>query len=358
MVFFPARGEPAVSLLQNLRAPEYRHQMASQALVLCQDSQVLNVLQAVLAQTGVAATVCTGVSTAQAVLPTGRFNPVIVDCDGIESGMDFIQTVRESGPNFESVALAIVKSLDGMRTAFAAGANLVLWKPLIEEEAARVVRTAQGLSDKRRRRFARVAVSALSYAQIQGLAEPAMITELSEGGMGVQAFEKLKPGRAVRVRFALPGAGTDITASAEVAWADSSGRAGMRFTGLSKEAFEDVRGWMDRGISFGGGARLSTEPVFRGGAGYQIVSALLDTVLVGGATSLFGIVHYLLTRSVPREGVAAMASLVTFIVLWLTYRFVFFRHPATTPGAEAAEHIRKFLFAHHIEDPLELSTSR
>ena len=84
--------------------------------------------------------------TAQEKLASEQFNPVIVDCDGIEAGTDFLASLRQPGPNFEAIALAIVRTLDEMRNAYAAGANLVLWKPATAEEAARMVRATDTLT--------------------------------------------------------------------------------------------------------------------------------------------------------------------------------------------------------------------
>ncbi len=335
--------------------------MSAQALVLCQDSQVLNVLQPVLAQTGVAATVCTGVSTAQAALSAARFNAVIVDCDGIESGTDFLQTVHNSGPNFESVALAIVRTLDGMHTAFAAGANLILWKPVSEQEAARVVRTTRGLSERRRRRFARASVPVLAYANIEGVPEPAIITELSEGGLGVQAFEPLEAQRTVRVHFTVPGSEAQIETMAEVAWADASGRAGLCFTALPESAVAQIRDWISGESTLltatNRGAIAASHSHFAvSNATKQIVSALLDAILIGGAVALFTLIYYGLTRTIAPAGFTALVQLATFVVLWLAYRFVFFRDPAPTPGAVVTERICRSYFDTP-ERPIEVSAS-
>ena len=325
---------------------QHRHQMSAQGLVLCQDPQVLGILQPVLAETGIATTVCTGIASAQAMLSSDKFNPVIVDCDGFDSGTEFLESVRQSGPNFESIELALVRTLDGMRNAFAAGANLVLWKPVSKEEAARVVRATQGLSNRRRRRFVRLTVPALVYVTLEGIAEPVLLTELSVGGMGVQAFDRLVPGREVKLRFALPGWKSEITAGAEIAWADASGRAGLRFTSLTETARAAISDWLPgRGLVEPAALNPPREnllcplPAPLGAPVKQVLAALCDAVLVGGATALFGFVYYLVTRSLPSESATAVAQLGIFLLLWLAYRLVFFPDPVRSPGSLAAEHI-------------------
>ncbi len=313
---------------------------------MCQDAQVLNVLQPVLAETGIAAALCTDLSAAQAMASTEKFNPVIVDCDGIEAGTEFLERMRQSGPNFESIELAVVRTLEGMRSAYAAGANLVLWKPVNKEEAARVVRATQGLSNRRRRRFARLAVPALAYVHIEGVAETAILTELSEGGIGLQAFDALPAGRVVNVQFCLPRTESELAATAEIAWADNSGRAGLRFTQLSEQARAAITAWVSgeayvapAAVAPPREAELCPMPASVGMTARQVLAAMCDAVLVGGATALFGLIYYVVTRRLPSESNAAIAQLTLFLVLWFAYRLVFFRDAARTPGALAADRI-------------------
>ncbi len=314
--------------------------MPSQGLVLCEDAQVLSVLQGVLAETGIAATVCTAASTAEGMLAADRFNPIIVDCDGQEAGTMLLERVRQSGPNFESITLAIVRTLDGMRNAYAAGANLVLWKPINKEEATRVVRATQGLSNRRRRRWARRAVAALAYVSIEGVAEPAIITELSEGGMGVQAFDPVKAGRVVQLRFVLPATAVEIVADADIAWSDATGRAGLVFTLLPETARAAIAQWMSAESCAAIPAPHSASDTTK-----RRLAWLFDAVLVGGATALFLLIYVLVSRALLSRAGTAITWVAGFLLLGLVYRFVFFRDPARTPGAQAAEHVCALYFA-------------
>src|SRR5512146_2541924 len=131
--------------------------MAAQALLLCRGSQVLSVLQPVLAEMGIEASLCTDVSAARAMLLVRDFDAVIADCADIPEAPDLLQQVRSASSKVE-LALAIVNGFDGMQQAFRVGANLVLWKPVTADEARRVLRTARGLVGGVRRRFSRVSM--------------------------------------------------------------------------------------------------------------------------------------------------------------------------------------------------------
>ncbi len=83
-----------------------------------------------------------------------------------------------------------------------------------------------------RRRHARVEVKPLVYAS-KVVDSPPILLDLSVGGMAIQAMHVLEKGEQVEFEFALPQVKTEFSGIAEIVWADISGRAGVRFSGLS-----------------------------------------------------------------------------------------------------------------------------
>jgi len=95
----------------------------------------------------------------------------------------------------------------------------------------------------------RLELSRLLYAEISG--GFGLVLNLSEGGMAVQTMVPLKVGQALK--FALPsgktraaGAGAELTGTAEVAWCDSSGRAGLHFTDVSDTKEIHFKTWLQQ----------------------------------------------------------------------------------------------------------------
>jgi len=77
-----------------------------------------------------------------------------------------------------------------------------------------------------------------------------LMVDISESGMAVQALAHLKPGADTFLQFELPGAAARIEASGTIAWADEiSGRAGIRFHGLSEASRACLQEWLDREAS-------------------------------------------------------------------------------------------------------------
>ena len=99
------------------------------------------------------------------------------------------------------------------------------------------------LMTDRRRHTRRLAVKELIGVQL-GATNRAIVVDLSEGGMRVQAAERVHLLPSSLVRFEVPGSPGPVQASCELAWADHCGKAGLRFTGFSGNSLQDLRRWL------------------------------------------------------------------------------------------------------------------
>ena len=72
---------------------------------------------------------------------------------------------------------------------------------------------------------------------------PALVLELSQDGLSVQAAEPI-PAAEVPLRFILPGTSHLIEGTGEVMWADDSGRAGILFGDSSPASRRQLRNWL------------------------------------------------------------------------------------------------------------------
>jgi len=98
-------------------------------------------------------------------------------------------------------------------------------------------------SVRNRRQHYRHDVSSLAYVRLDQ-ANGGVIRDLSESGMAVQAVACLEAGQAVHLRFELLKPRVRIEASGMVAWADATGRAGLRFLDLSPRMRQVVKEWV------------------------------------------------------------------------------------------------------------------
>jgi TonB family protein len=76
-----------------------------------------------------------------------------------------------------------------------------------------------------------------------------LLSELSEGGLSVTSSSRLEVGAVARINFQIPETDSEIDATGVVAWSDSSGRAGVRFTNLESHSIAALSSWvaLDKG---------------------------------------------------------------------------------------------------------------
>ena len=93
----------------------------------------------------------------------------------------------------------------------------------------------------------RIAMSRLLYEQISG--GFGLVLNLSERGMAIQTMVSLYVGQTLK--FVLPlseatadAAGAELRGTAEVAWCDCSGRAGLHFSDVSEREQLRLRSWL------------------------------------------------------------------------------------------------------------------
>ncbi len=98
------------------------------------------------------------------------------------------------------------------------------------------------MTDRRKHRR-RLAVKELIGLEL-GATNRGIVVDLSESGIRVQAAEPVHLLPSALVRFQIPGCGQPVSATCDVAWADSFGKAGLRFTGFSGNSLNDLRRWL------------------------------------------------------------------------------------------------------------------
>jgi hypothetical protein len=107
--------------------------------------------------------------------------------------------------------------------------------------------TAPGLerrsSTARDRRYYRHPITSLAYVRLDH-ANGGIIRNLSESGIAIQAVGRLHPTQVVHLRFDLLKPRIRIDATGEVAWADSSGGAGLRFLDMPARTQHHLRDWI------------------------------------------------------------------------------------------------------------------
>jgi hypothetical protein len=134
----------------------------------------------------------------------------------------------------------------GIAGAFQAGANFALYKPLIHKQVTRSLRAGRVFMQPDRRRAQRQKLEGLVYLQFGIAAVPALVLDLSEQGLSLQAPEPLPGVQKVPLRFVLPGTTHMVEGDGEMTWADDEGRAGMIFSRLTPTSRKHLKTWLSK----------------------------------------------------------------------------------------------------------------
>jgi len=219
--------------------------MKMNALVMSRDHPSLRVLAAILDVLEIEHQTCPSSADAVELLVHGHHSALVLDFDMPGAGQ-VARMARTLSPQRRPVVFGMVSAFTPVGGAFQSGVNFVLYKPLVCEQVIRSLRAGQGFMKPNPRRSPRHPLEALVYLQFGVAALPAIVLDLSEQGLALQAPEPLPPVQNVPLRFVLPGTSHLIEATGEVIWADDDGRAGVFFSGLTPVSRGHLRNWLTK----------------------------------------------------------------------------------------------------------------
>jgi DNA-binding NarL/FixJ family response regulator len=215
------------------------------SLVISGDAALLGVLRPALEKVSVDLQVCAESRSGNDLLAKRKFDGVIIDCDDLQNGFDLLKAVRRTQSNASSVSFAVVNGKTTTQEAFQSGANFVLQKPLTPLHALRCFNAALNFMVRERRRYFRHPVEMplrINLPHSQELA--ATTTNVSEGGMAIRILGKLPKDTQAQFRFTLPRANISLELKGQVAWADGTGHAGIRFVEVPQSAQYQLEKWL------------------------------------------------------------------------------------------------------------------
>jgi DNA-binding response OmpR family regulator len=219
--------------------------MVLECLLVSNDPEVARVLQPTLEELSIKLHVCQAAEKGEEILAAEKFDAVIVDCDDLVDGAKVLQSVRAHSSNKSSVTCAILNGRTTATQSFEMGTNFVLQKPIHPVNAMRCFSAAVGLMVRERRRYYRVPIDMpATISFVTGKKLKANATNISEGGMALGSLKRLDDEEISGVQFTLPGTSNSVETKAELAWADASGRAGIRFTTMPALSRDHLERWL------------------------------------------------------------------------------------------------------------------
>lgn len=214
---------------------------------MCRSPQSLRLLGSALNEVNVGRDCCLSAQEAIELLARGNYSAVVLDFD-LPGAAHVAKLARLAPAPRRPVVFAMLGATTDVGASYQAGANFVLYKPLARDQVVRSFRAARGFMRRDRRRSSRQPVPQTVVYLLFGrhLAIPALLLDLNEDGLSLQAAEPLPPMQEVPIHFLLPGKAHAIDGAAEVVWADDSGRAGLFFSSLASKSQRHLNSWLKR----------------------------------------------------------------------------------------------------------------
>jgi CheY-like chemotaxis protein len=234
--------------------------MRLNALVMSRSHSSIRVLVAAFAELGIEYQISPSASETIETLARGYHSALVVDFD-LPHAIQVAKTARAAAPKTRPVLFGMIGRTTAIGEVFRAGANFVLYKPLDLLQSLHSLRASQGFMRGDRRRSSRLRSEALAYIQLPSGITPALVQEVTEHGLSLQAAEPLLPARSVPLRFLLPGTTQVVHAKGDFIWADGVGRAGLFFNDIAPACRRDLQAWLKkRGVKRSESVRALLEP--------------------------------------------------------------------------------------------------
>lgn len=216
--------------------------LAFEGVLLSQNAQVLCTMNRVLDDFAIETNICLLPSEAAELLETKKIDILVVDWDDSDAALKVLESVKSGSSKI--TVLALVANPSSVRRAMLSGAQFVLQKPLSVDAGEKCMRAAYNNMVREKRGAARVAVNIPVVLRIENeKVVQATVTDLSEGGMGVQCKEPLERGSSFSCGFLLSGRGM-VHATVRVTWKDKLGLCGGEFAYVPPAEYVLLQQWL------------------------------------------------------------------------------------------------------------------
>lgn len=217
--------------------------MKMNALVMSRNTSAIKALVTAFAELGMEYQVSLSPSETLERIAAGHYSALVVDFD-LSHAVEVAKAARAMPTKLKPVLFGMIGNGTSIASVFQVGGNFVLYKPLDLLQVLHSFRAAESFMQTDRRRSSRQRSETLAYLQLPGGTVPALVQDLTEQGLSVQAAEPLMPMRGVPLRFLLPGTTNVVKATGDFIWSDKAGRAGLFFTDIPVACRRDLQAWL------------------------------------------------------------------------------------------------------------------
>ena len=217
--------------------------MKLNALVMSRNTGAVKALVAAFAELGIEYRTSFSASETLEMLAQARHSALVIDFDSPHAAQ-VVKMARSMTSKHRPVLFAMIGAAIPIAEVFEAGANFALYKPLDFLQVLHSFRAAEAFMQRDRRETLRRRGETIGYLELPGATVPALVQDLTEHGISIQAAEPLVPMRGLSLRFVLPDTTQVMHATGDFVWTDKAGRAGLFFTNLPAACRRDLQAWL------------------------------------------------------------------------------------------------------------------
>jgi len=207
--------------------------MKFEGLLLSRDVQVLKAMSGIMDDLSIQVDLCMSPSRALDLLGKRDIDLLVVDWDENNGSPEIIKTITNSVGRRVTVAAILDRKL-GVAQAMSAGAHTIIRKPLMEGCTREFRKRVYSRMLAERRQQPRHAVRWLVAAKdVNDVAVPVTLMDISEMGIGIFFTGKLVAGDLLQFKLLLPHANHAIHFEARIVWTLPGNAAGAEFESIS-----------------------------------------------------------------------------------------------------------------------------
>jgi ActR/RegA family two-component response regulator len=231
--------------MSNINTPSPSVSIAG-ALLVSKDAATIKQLSESMQKLAIFPEVCVEVPTALVLLNQRKFDAVIVDLQLRGQANVVVEKARRSPSNRTAVIFTVSDSDAETVSAFKAGCNFVLRRPLSLTSIGRSLKVAYGLILRERRRYFRCPVKIPAAICRAGMPKVhGQTVNISESGMAITTPASLRPGVKVQVHFTLPGHKSRFVVGAAICWCKET-YLGLQFISVPPHLTSELQEWLLR----------------------------------------------------------------------------------------------------------------
>lgn len=216
-----------------------------QAAVVATDPLVINSIPSSLRKIGVVTTVFQDTPSAIHAMGIKKLDAFFVDRE-LDPDLSVLKTMRTARGNRKALGFAIIPREQTAGGAFRV-ADFLIDKPVTAGRVDQALRAAHGIMLKERMRYFRKSLDTpVTLVDSKGHATPAVMVNISQGGLAVASVASLCVGEIHQIKFSLEENHKPLNCVARVIWSDARGKAGLCFTDTKSSDIGQLVAWIEQ----------------------------------------------------------------------------------------------------------------